>query len=518
MWQKQRRVVGYLGAYVALLAIALIPVWLVTIPPLVDYPNHLARMHILIYGPDSRALQQFYEVRWTALPNLAMDLMVPPLTQLMPLESAGRVFVSLTLAALSSGVLALHYALHRRVSPWPLVVFLLLYNTIFLYGILNFLFGLGLALWALAGWIYLRDRSCLLRAFVASFLSVLLFFAHLSALGVYALCVVGYEFARARAHYSAGDPTALRAWTITLGQFLVPMGVLILASPTGGTSASPAFQYDDIGFVAARKLGGLLLLIGNYEQVLDAAAATFVLFLVVFALFIRRLSVSSEMRYAIAALVLAFLVMPFQLYGSNFADSRLTVALALVLIACSDARLPNGRVALGLALCLLSVHVVRMGAIIDRWKKSDEIHSEYLQAIDKLPAGSKLLAAWAGKSVRDIFDSPGPHLSALAVIKKSVFLPTMYAMSRGQPISFTPRYLALAESWSKREYWGGESPPWDKLTEQYDYVFAVREKLFDVPPPPALQLVHEGTNFRLYKTSWTASPLTKESAEVLKIR
>ena len=36
------------GTALLLLGIALIPIMLVEIPPLVDYPNHMARMHILI--------------------------------------------------------------------------------------------------------------------------------------------------------------------------------------------------------------------------------------------------------------------------------------------------------------------------------------------------------------------------------------------------------------------------------------------------------------------------------------
>ncbi|OGA30808.1 MAG: hypothetical protein A3G80_03875 [Betaproteobacteria bacterium RIFCSPLOWO2_12_FULL_62_13b] len=84
----------YLLAYAALLVVALAPMWLATIPPLGDYPNHLARMHILVNAQDSELLSRFYQVHWAVIPNLAMDLLVPPLAHVMPLAVAGKVFIA----------------------------------------------------------------------------------------------------------------------------------------------------------------------------------------------------------------------------------------------------------------------------------------------------------------------------------------------------------------------------------------------------------------------------------------
>ncbi len=103
-----------LTAAVILLGIALIPVILVQIPPLVDYPNHMARMHILADASRSPSLTQYYEIHWNILPNLAMDLVVPPLIRFMPIETAGKVFIGLIFALLVGGVMAFHAALHRR--------------------------------------------------------------------------------------------------------------------------------------------------------------------------------------------------------------------------------------------------------------------------------------------------------------------------------------------------------------------------------------------------------------------
>ncbi len=77
-------------------------------------------------------------------------------------KPAGKVFIALTFALLAGGTMALHAALHRRWSPWPLLAVFFLYNSVFLWGFLNYLFGLGLALFACALWVRLRTRSALL--------------------------------------------------------------------------------------------------------------------------------------------------------------------------------------------------------------------------------------------------------------------------------------------------------------------------------------------------------------------
>ena len=85
-------------AFIALLAIVSVPVFSTVLPPLVDYPNHLARMHLLAEGGN-----QFYAARWAPLPDLAEDLIVPALTHLMPLDIAGKLFLVMIFALVAGG-------------------------------------------------------------------------------------------------------------------------------------------------------------------------------------------------------------------------------------------------------------------------------------------------------------------------------------------------------------------------------------------------------------------------------
>jgi len=84
-------------AFLALYLLTALPILRAELPPLVDYPNHLARMHVLIEQPRSQALQQYYAIHWAPLPNLAMDLTVPALARIMPLDWAAKAFVLVSL-------------------------------------------------------------------------------------------------------------------------------------------------------------------------------------------------------------------------------------------------------------------------------------------------------------------------------------------------------------------------------------------------------------------------------------
>src|SRR5690349_23654119 len=96
---------GRLGvaAYVVLCALTLSPLLWAAVPPLVDYPNHLARIWVLVQNGALPELAQNYVVAWRLLPNLAMDLILPALAQIMPLEIAGRLFIALTMLSLLAG-------------------------------------------------------------------------------------------------------------------------------------------------------------------------------------------------------------------------------------------------------------------------------------------------------------------------------------------------------------------------------------------------------------------------------
>src|SRR6266540_14667 len=168
--------------FVALAAIASIPILLYPWPPLSDYINHLARMHVIAAVGSDPDLALFYQIEWQAIPNLMMDLIVPILERVMNVYLAGQVYTIMSFVLILSGTLALNRQLYRHWSVLPLIAFPLLYNNVFLVGTMNYLFGIG--------------RALALRLAVSTLFVLALFFCHLFAVGVYGLGLLAFELQR----------------------------------------------------------------------------------------------------------------------------------------------------------------------------------------------------------------------------------------------------------------------------------------------------------------------------------
>src|SRR5438477_10941355 len=102
-------------AGVLLLAFYSVPLFSTVLPPLFDYPNHLARFAVLAAGGS-----EFYEVRWAPLPNLAGDIIVPLLARAMPLEIAGKLFLVMIFALILGGTASLNRVGGGPWQLWPL--------------------------------------------------------------------------------------------------------------------------------------------------------------------------------------------------------------------------------------------------------------------------------------------------------------------------------------------------------------------------------------------------------------
>ena len=86
--------------------ILLAPLALIDMPPLLDYPNHLARAVVLAAGTSDPILSRMYAAHWAVIPNLGTDLVLPPLLHLLPVHLAGRIVVGISILLPVAGTVA----------------------------------------------------------------------------------------------------------------------------------------------------------------------------------------------------------------------------------------------------------------------------------------------------------------------------------------------------------------------------------------------------------------------------
>ena len=141
------------AVYALALALLAWPIVQVGNPLLTDYPNHLARLHVAEALDHSPILARFWFHQPGLYPYLPFDLLVRLTSQVIGPEPAGRVFIVLALVMPSIGTMALAKALHGRIGLWPLASALFAYNLLLSWGLVTFLFSLGLALLVFVAWI-----------------------------------------------------------------------------------------------------------------------------------------------------------------------------------------------------------------------------------------------------------------------------------------------------------------------------------------------------------------------------
>src|SRR5216683_1476806 len=503
--------------------IMLSPLLWVRIPPLVDYPNHLARMWILVHGAEIPDLAANYAVHWRILPDLAMDLVVSALSRVMPVEQAGWAFVGLTMLALIGGTLTLHRVLHGRLEAWPICSVLFVYNAALFWGFLNCLFATGIYLFAFSGWIaaghWRRGPRILTFSAVASLLLVL----HLFAFGLYALSVALYELA---SRTTGGRRLTLGSfveWCVVCLQF-VPGIVLWYASLAH--SGSTAISYGDLAF----KLYALIspFTFGVQPTALDLLIASVAILFLAFAIMTGSLKIVREMRLPLAVMILVVLLVPHPVSGAAFADIRLPVALPFVIIASTRLEASRKEAILSFAAAASLVLGLRVWTVTQSWRDYDRWFSEFREASAVIPPGARLLVVEAplpgGEQLPGVPGSlaklesfPFIHMAALAVMDRAAFFPYLFtgwttidvapkneALSQRQAVPATPEELTKsvdpdeAKTLDTGPNFLGERPYWRNWPETFDFVLWIDFSKARQPELKQLGRLSSGSFFDIY--------------------
>jgi len=491
--------------FAVLAIIACIPLITTPVPPLEDYANHLARMSVIANLAHDANLARFYELHWEIVPNLVMDLTVPHLARLVGVYSAGQVFLVSTFVLIMSGSMALHRALHGRWSMLPLIAFPLLYNRVFLIGVANYQFGIGLALWSLAAWVALREKAWPWRLAAAALAVTALFFCHLFALGVYGLGLLAFELWRLsglrRGAWRGGILDFLAAGIPFL--IIVP---LMLKSPILKHAAG--FEWESTG-----KIDGIAFTIEVYS---DIVAFVLTGIVAVAALWVARhslLRLHPVGLFVLGVGIVIYLALPRVLFDTYMADQRLPIALAFMTIACLHLDVRHRLVRrgfIGLVLILLLVRVIEVGLA---WAPLSAATLEFRDSVKRIERGARVLVAYADQTGgQEVGDLGLVHAACLAIIERQALVTTAFTVEGKQIMHVRLPYRDQVDT-------EDGSPPsidelivtalrpdpdstayWRDWPQRFDYVYVLfTEDDADNPAPDLMTQVFDGGRFQLYR-------------------
>jgi hypothetical protein len=422
---------------------------LADVPPLLDYPNHLARLFVLASLPADPVLARFYQPHWGIIPNLGLDLIVPPLIRLFPVHLVGRTVIGLSLVLPVLGAAAYHKALTGRLSYWPLGAVLFAYNAALLRGFLNFILSVGLALLFAAVWIAWRDRRPCLAILATACGAVALFFCHLTGLLFFAVLIGGHELLILRTDPREYGPVPRRAGAV-LTVFAVPL-LLYAVSDLSHMEGEAVFRS------AAGKAHAALMPVMNYLWPLDLVTAGFCLVVPAVCLLRRWCVMPLRAAAAIVVLLLLFAGLPTAFKGTFDLDTRFIVMAAFVApAALYPLALPRPAAwAIGCGFALL--FAVRMAVVVAVWHDWAGYLAAFRSVIAPVAPGDVVLTVrlprahepdgWTDiASARRLSDGTvvDSHLPALLLIEHRAWWPFLFDNPSQQPIETREPYRTMA--------------------------------------------------------------------------
>jgi hypothetical protein len=436
--------------YYILLTVTLIlivaPIWLIRYPGMVDYFNHLTRCYIIGHYSDDPIWQQRYVLIHAPTPNLAIELVVVPLTHFFSLEVSGKVFLTIAALLYGLGCSAVGKAILGRPNWLALIAALTFYNSALLYGFVNYIFGVGMFLCVFAVWLRAHKAMSALKFGLLCILGCLTFVAHLAGfalLAVACLTVALSEFVRDR------KISSLLART---GWLACPVLLMAAFMKRGGRVG--AIEWSTL----KEKLIFLFAPVRSYRTVADIIVVP-ILLACAFIL-LRKSKVHSAAIVALVFFVL-LLVSPKVLFTSSGADSRFAIPMYLLFLLAIEPQWTKWQ-KVALAVAFLAM-VIRLGLITNTWRQISH-RSEQALAIGRvLPDNARIYVIQPSADIPKI-DRSLVHVSALWTISHQADLSSLFAIPGQQPLVFRQVPCSVLEGvkcFSTYDYIWTYDPPAD---------------------------------------------------------
>jgi hypothetical protein len=449
------------GVFFFLIACLLLaPIWLVKYPPLLDYPNHLARTFVLAHLHDRAfRFQQFYSGDWGFYPYLTMDLSLIALQRIVPVLLAGRIFLSFCMLALP---LAAWFFL-RQANPGEdhLALWALLqaHNIFFLYAFLNFHLSVALGLVAAGLWLRYLARPRLALWFLLVAVCTAIYFTHLVGFALTALLVTAYGWLARR---------KMREILLTWLAFL-PGALLYLYSSRVGLTAGRDFTLRTF----TGKFDGFWDIMHGYSKQLDHIT---LLALVVY--FLAACWRNPDFRWntrwlgLAAVLLVVYWALPWGFGEEWDLDIRVLPVLFVVILATAKV----GRRGWKLAPLALLLFVARTADMTKNFIAAQPELAGLARSFQATPANARVLPIVEADE-DDPVRHPFAHFWAYGVVQRGWFSPYLFQIKGVIPLQI--KY----DAYSPDGFWDlgyDETPDWKQVREDYDYVWAYNVPRFEL--------------------------------------
>jgi hypothetical protein len=442
----------FVGSALILCVVLMMPLFATRIPPLLDFPNHVAEMDVIAHAASDPILAKFFTIHWTVVANSGVELVMPILLRWFPLWTTGRFFLVLALLVPLAGIIAYSRVAFGRWSAWSLGGGLVAYNTLFLLGFMNFVIGLGLALLAAAAWMAWRERFPV-RTILAGILAALaLFFFHLFALLYFALLIGAHELLALQGPPGRRWPTPRAVLGRLLPDALLfVLPAVLLATSTLADTTGPTMRVS-----LKLKLGELFFPFLTYDQTADRLVMLLVIAIMAGLLIRRRARIAAPAALVFAVLLLVWPFIPHVYKQTAYIDARFPIMAGFLLFAGFAPRRLPPRLAVAIFGLIAVVTVVRVGLIALVWAGHNQDLAELQEVIAHVPPGSVVLAVDAPSAqvipywrahrrnwLTAAYIKTYYQDAALLLIERRALWPRLFTGLGKQPVVVKPDYQSV---------------------------------------------------------------------------
>ena len=481
-----------------------LPLWFTTTPPLIDFIGHMGRYSVQLGIDQSEFLQRNWAYNWALIGNLGVDLLIVPLAYLFGLERAGWIVAALLPPLMIWGIFRSARAVHGRVPATALAALPFAVAYPYQYGFVNYWLASGLAFHAFASWVQLQGKPRL-RAAIFVPVGIVVWISHVYGWGVLGLLVGGYELSRARREEGRKITIPLRAG-LRCWPLLAPSLLMAGWREAGEGAITMGWFWFDWKLLAST------FTLRDQWAPLDWCALGAAVVLIYAGLRDKRFAFDG--RFGVAALLLlaALILLPFQLFGSAFADVRVApfffIAALLALRPAGEAE--EGAGLFGkLAAAAFLLFVVRIGVSAVGYAQYDVDYKRHLAAVDHVERGARV-------AIFNHYPCDVPwrrprldHLGSMMLVRREAFVNSQWDVpgaqllqplgAAGTPFNAAPSHLVRSPNCAEdlTALLGTRIRQFPR--DRFDYVWVIGYDPATLPAYPGLARVYSDDETILYR-------------------
>ncbi len=469
----------WIALFILLAGSLTLPFLVVREPPLLDYPNHLARAFVLDHLHDPAfQFPAYYRADWRPYPYILMDLLLIAFQQVLPAETAGKLLLMLTTVLLPVSVAWFLWQANRSEMKLSLLACALSYNVLFFWGFTPYHLSMGCCFLMVGTWLWYRREPSIRRAALFVGVSFTTYFAHLLGFAAAAFILVFYELTSF--HW--------REW-LRLACFLAPPSLLFLwARP--GLAGQSRVEWRPM----MDKLQSLRdLPTQGYDERLDQVfLGGLVLCFLVAVVRNRELRVNWRWLAVTLGLFGIYLLLPYGWGASSDIDVRLVAPLCLLPLAA----LRVGRRAAWIAVLAVALVALRVFNIATGFQAETQRNTAMDHGIEHIARNVKVFPLVDTCKDEDPLDYYYVHYWAYAVIRRGSISPYLFDIP-GQ----TPIHIAYGP-YTPDGYWDhcyNEQPDWKLIAADYDYIWSYGDNRYQSGIAEVAEKVFEEGALILYR-------------------